>query len=318
MKVLLTGVNGQDGRIICDAYLAIGAKVYGIGRKEIFCSDGEIVQSETINICNPESFRKFLDYVKPNHIFHLAASHANSTGMKLHGVRSESEMFALHVGATQTILEWQRRNKRYKPKLLVALSSQMYTADGDLRWIDESTPLNPSTIYGETKAKAFELVKEYREMYNVYAVGAILFNHSSRYTKLDFVLANIATQVVAILDGTQDRIVLRDFDSKIDISSAEEICEALLRVVNLDSPQDFVLASGYPTDLRRLTLDCLEHYKISKRIELISTSPSQDLQRTLVGNVKKASTYLNWEPKQDPLAVLVSIVEEMKKSDSDG
>jgi GDPmannose 4,6-dehydratase len=309
MSILITGKNGQDGRIIFDKYVAIGKNVYGVGRDEVSYPAGNKYQSEKIDICDPRSFKEFLDYVRPSHILHLAASHANSVGMELHGENAESEMFSLHVGATQTILDWQKENSRISTKLVVALSSQMFTATENLVWVDEHTPLVPSSKYGETKSKAFELVRDYREKYNVHAAGAILFNHSSRFSRPDFVLMEIAKQIVAVLSGATDKIFLRNFNVELDISSAENICKALIGMVSLDSPEDFVLASGQPTNLKKLTLDCLKYYKISSEVELISTNPTQILQKALLGNTKKASSKLNWQPDQDSLPLLVDIVE---------
>jgi GDP-D-mannose dehydratase len=154
----------------------------------------------------------------------------------------------------------------------------------------------------------------YREKYNVHASGAILFNHSSQFSKPDFVIIQIAKQIAAVLSGNADKIFLRNFDVELDISSAENICKALMGMVSLDSPEDFVLASGQPTNLKKLTLECLKHYKIPSEVELVSTNPTQILQKTLLGNTKKASVKLNWQPNQNSLALLVSIVENLKGS----
>ena len=314
MSILITGKNGQDGRIIFDKYVAISKNVYGVGRDEVSYPAGKTYQSKKINICDPRSFKEFLDYVRPSHIFHLAASHANSVGMEHHGENAESEMFALHVGVTQTILDWQRENSKIGTRLVVALSSQMFTPNEDPTWIDERTPLSPSSKYGETKAQAFKLVRNYREKYNVHASGAILFNHSSRFSKPDFVIIQIAKQIAAVLSGSADKIFLRNFNVDLDISSAENICNALIGMVSLESPEDFVLASGQPTNLKKLTLECLKYYKISSEVELVSTNPTQILQKTLLGNTKKAFAKLNWQPNQNSLALLVSIVENLKGS----
>ena len=314
MSILITGINGQDGRIISDNYAALGENVFGVGRNEVLYPDGKTSQYNQVDITDPRFFREFLDYVQPSHIFHLAASHANSVEMQLHGETAELEMFSVHVGTTQIILDWQRENLRIGTKLVVALSSQMFTANTNLTWIDENTPLNPSSKYGETKAQAFKLVRDYREKYNLYASGAILFNHSSRFSKPDFVLIQIAKQIVAVLSGRADKIFLRNFNVDIDISSAENICNALIGMMSLESPEDFVLASGQPTNLKKLTLDCLKYFKVSSEVKLISTNPTQLSKKPLFGNTKKASVKLNWQPDQNSLARLVSIVENLKGS----
>jgi GDPmannose 4,6-dehydratase len=231
--------------------------------------------------------------------------------MKIHGEKAQMEMFSVHVEATRIILDWQSRNLNLKTKLVVALSSQMFTANANLTWIDESTALSPSTKYGQTKSRAYELIREYRSKYGVYATGAILFNHSSRFSKPDFVLVEIARQIIEVRSGESNRIVLRNFDSEMDISDAESICMALVRMLSLEKPEDFVLASGTPTNLRKLTLDCLEWYRVTRKIELISTNPIRTHPKTLVGNSKKASSMLNWNPTHDPVTLLISIVDNL-------
>ena len=314
MSILITGINGQDGRIIANRYVAVGENVYGIGRGMVSFPESKSQQYKHLKISDPRLFREFLDDVQPRHIFHLAASHASSAGMQLHGKNAELEMFSVHVGATRTILDWQKENSRMDTKLVVALSSQMFTAHENPTWVDEGTPLSPSSKYGETKAQAYKLVRHYRKEYNVHASGAILFNHSSQFSKPEFVLIQIAQQIVAVLSGTTDKILLRSFNVELDISSAEEICSALLEMVKLESPEDFVIASGKSTNLNELTLECLKYYKLLGKVELISTNPTQILQKTLLGNAKKASAKLNWRTSQNSVALLIEIVDSLKGS----
>ncbi len=311
MSILITGMNGQDGRILSEYFKANGEKVFGIARDQVSYPHDKKHQVESVKIDSSASFNEFLDFAKPKSIFHLAASHANSTEMKIHGEKAQMEMFSVHVEATRIILDWQSQNLKLKTKLVVALSSQMYTANANLTWIDESTALSPSTKYGQTKSRAYELIREYRSKYGVYATGAILFNHSSRFSKPDFVLVEIARQIIEVLSGESNKIVLRNFDSEIDISDAESICKALVSMLSLEKPEDFVLASGTPTNLRNLTLDCLDWYKVTRKIELISTNSIRTAPKTLVGNSKKASAMLNWNPTHDPVTLLVSIVDNL-------
>ena len=320
MSILITGINGQDGRIICDKYAAIGENVFGVGRNEILYPDGKTDQYKQVSITDPRFFKEFLDYVRPSHIFHLAASHTNSTGMQLHGETAELEMFSVHVGATQIILDWQRENSRMGTKLVVALSSQMFTADKNLTWVNEHTPLNPSSRYGETKAEAFKLIRDYREKYNVYAAGALLFNHSSRFSKPDFVLIQIAKQIVAVLAGGSDRIFLRNFNVDIDISSAENICNALIRMVSLESPEDFVLASQKLVSVEEIIKHAFNHIGIENWQDYIIVDQKMLKSRAATENygiIDKAKLLLNWEPNTSIFKVIELMVDhdikEIKK-----
>ncbi len=312
MSILITGINGQDGRIISRHFKSVGEEVFGISRHNVSYPDSEIGKEERIDIGDFGAFSNFLDNVNPTKIFHLAASHANSTQMQNHGEDFESEMYSLHVQATKNILEWQKCNPRTKSKLVVALSSQMFTAENFRTTIDEGSPINPSSKYGLTKAKAFELIKQYRKNYGIYATGAILFNHSSPFSKQDFVLIEIAKQFIDVLSGKKNEIKLRNFDAELDISDAEHICNALIEMLNLANPEDFVLSSGKLTNLKNLTIDCLARYNVVRRIELISTHPSQASRNNLIGNSQKATTKLNWKPSQDPVLILVKIIEALR------
>ena len=316
MSILITGINGQDGRIISRHFKSVGEQVFGISRHNVSYPDSETMKEERIDIGDYGAFSNFLDFVNPTRIFHLAASHANSAQMQNHGEHFESEMYSLHVQATKNILEWQKCNPRNGSKLVVALSSQMFTADDFRTTINEDSPINPSSKYGMTKSQAFELIKQYRRNYGIYATGAILFNHSSPFSKQDFVLIEIAKQFIDVLSGDKNEIKIRNFEADLDISDAENICSALIGMLNLANPEDFVLSSGNLTNLKNLTRDCLARYNVVRRIELISTHPPQASRNNLIGNSQKATMKLNWEPSQDPVLILVKIIEALRGNTS--
>ena len=312
MSILITGINGQDGRIISRHFKSVGEHVFGISRHNVSYPDSEIMKEERIDISDYEAFSNFLDCVNPTRIFHLAASHSNSIQMQNHGEHFESEMYSLHVQATKNILEWQKCNPRNGSKLVVALSSQMFTADECRTTINEDSPINPSSKYGMTKSQAFELITQYRQNYGIFSTGAILFNHSSPFSKQDFVLVEIAKQFIDVLSGDKNEIKLRNFDAELDVSDAENICSALIGMLDLAKPEDFVLSSGNLTNLRNLTIDCLARYNVVRKIDLISTHPPQGSRNNLIGNSQKASTKLNWKPTQDPVLLLVKIIEALR------
>jgi GDPmannose 4,6-dehydratase len=313
VSILITGIHGQDGQIISNKYGSIGERVFGISRHDASHPKLANIQIEKIDIGDTAAFTHYLNELKPHKIFHLAASHANSTQMQLHGEKAEFEMNSVHVAATRNLLEWMKSNPDIETRLVVALSSQMYTAHEAMKYIDEQSPTNPSTKYGKTKSRAYELVKSYRQNYGVYASGAILFNHASRYSKKDFVLNALANQIFGVITEDSNQVELRDFEAKLDISAAENVCNAMVNILNLEEPEDFVLANGIESSLRDITTDCLEYYNVTRRIELISTNRNQDSKQTLVGNSQKAQNKLNWKPNQDPLEILVDLIEDLKK-----
>lgn len=311
MNILITGINGQDGRLLHERYKTSNHRIFGIHRNGILIPENMKFSNSSLDILSPKEIRLFLNFAMPSRIFHLAASHANSRNMSLHGKYSEQEMFETHVTTTKAILDWQLENSVIQPRLITALSSQMYSASEDVTHVSEKTAISPTSKYGETKAQAFNLIQRYRSLNNVYAAGAILFNHSSKFSKSDFVMYEIARQIAAIIRGSSGEIQLQDFDSLIDVSDATEFCEAFIRMIELDNAEDFVLSSGKLTSLRALTESCLEYFGLKSQVKLVSKSQALGNSKHLVGDITKAYELLNWKPILTAPEVLIRIVEHL-------
>ena len=309
MRNVITGIDGQDGRILTSILEAMGEEVFGISRAHTSATNGKLGTHSNIDISNSEDFSHFLDFVQPKRIFHLAASHANSMEMSSHGEKNNQEMIEVHAEATRYLLEWQRKNIAGQTHSVIALSSQLYSSDSSLIEINEESPIKPATRYGETKMMALEFIRGYRENFAVISSGAILFNHSSIYSKPNFVLQNLATQIAQAIMGTVNVIKLRDFNASLDVSDSNDICHGLNKMARMSEGSEYILSSGRATNLRDLTTKCLVHYGLEGDVKLVSTQDEKFKQSVLIGNPEKAKNLLKWEPSVNQLNLLINLVE---------
>ena len=233
MRNVITGIDGQDGRILTSILEDMGEEVFGISRARTTATNGKLGIHPKVDISNREQFNDFLDLIQPIRIFHLAASHANSAEMSSHGEKNNQEMIEVHVEATRHLLEWQRKNIALQTHSVIALSSQLYSSSSSVIEVNEESPIKPATRYGETKKMALELIRGYRENYSVISSGAILFNHSSIYSKPNFVLQNLAMQIAQAILGKINVIKLRDFNAILDVSDANDICNGLNKMARM-------------------------------------------------------------------------------------
>ena len=311
MRAVITGINGQDGRLLSQNLMGLGFQVMGVirpGGRRLKSHDQKITIRD-LDLANLSKSSDFFSSFKPNLIFHMAAVHASSTGMKETEEKLANSMYECHVEITRNILQWQRLNP--ESKSVIALSSQMYQNYADVpRYIDEETIPDSENPYGKSKAAAWNLVRAYRKEYGVVASGAILFNHASEFSKKEFLFAELADKIIAASKNLSNQISVRNANSYIDITSAREICEALIKISHLDAPNDFVLGSGKSFSISEIIKS---YSKLSgKQFELTSSIIGLESQ-CLVSSIHKANDILKWFPAVRPENLLASIVREKLK-----
>jgi len=306
MNVLVIGANGQDGSILCDLLEAQKINFVGLARNTVSYPNGTVELS--VDLSDFESAQNFLNQVKPSHIVHLAAVHAPSGSMFETGELMFDAMFKCHVQITDNILKWQLSNR--ESKSIFALSSQMFSSQKQHPFINLDAPINPSSKYGETKAESWKLIKQYRSMHNVKTLGLILFNHTSSRSKPDFLFPELAIQFSRILKGGQRIIQIRDTEAFVDIFSAEELGDGLIRCIKSEFAQDLIFSSGNYVKISDVIRSAAGILGIRDSIELISTHPT-DRMIPLYGDISETFETLEWSPTATPAAILVKMVKKI-------
>jgi len=302
-KALITGITGQDGSYLADLLLDKGYEVHGIIRRastfntsridhlyqdphvhgiQLFLHYGDL--SDSVNLV------KLLYDLKPDEIYHLAAqSHVR--------VSFEIPEYTSDITGVGTIRILEAiRETGVRPRFYQASSSEMYGKVQAVPQI-ETTPFWPRSPYGVAKVFAYWATVNYRESYDLHASNGILFNHESPRRGETFVTRKITRAVARIKRGLQKDLFLGNLDARRDWGYAREYVEGMWRILQQDSPDDYVLATNETHTVREFCqeafahagLDWQEFVKHDGRYE----RPAEvDL---LIGDPAKAKRQLGWE-----------------------
>ena len=181
-------------------------------------------------------------------------------------------------------------------RLYFASSSEMF---GKVREVPqtEDTPFHPRSAYGISKVAGFDLTRNYREAYGLYACSGILYNHESPRRGFEFVTRKISSHVAMIKRGLTDKLLLGNLDAKRDWGHAREYVKAMWKMLQQNEPDDFVICSGENHSVKEFCekafavagLDYREHVKMSEKF----LRPAE--VDTLLGDSSKAKKKLGWE-----------------------
>jgi GDPmannose 4,6-dehydratase len=242
---LICGIGGQDGAYLAKLLLSKGYTVCGTSRD---AQGSEFDNLKHLGIWNqvkfismvPEDFRSVFLAVKqsaPDEVYYLAGQ--SSVGLSF--VQPAETIQSVLIGALN-MLEAVRLAD-HEIRLYQAGSSECF---GNTKGhpANEQTPFNPRSPYAVAKASAYWLVNNYREAYNLYACTGILFNHESSLRPPHFVTQKIISTAKRIAAGSGETLILGRMDISRDWGWAPEYVEAMWRILQLENPEDFVIATG--------------------------------------------------------------------------
>ena len=248
-RALITGITGQDGSYLAELLLSKGYEVHGIIRRASTFNTHRIDHLYT-DPHNPDA-KLFLHYgdlsdgarlvtllmeIEPDEVYNLAAqSHVRVSF-------DEPEHTADTTGTGTIRLLEAVRMAGIRPRFYQASTSELYGATPPPQ--SETTPFYPRSPYAAAKLYSFWVTKNYREAYDMFAVNGILFNHESPRRGETFVTRKITRAVARIKAGVQKDIFLGNLDSIRDWGYAAEYVEGMWRMLQVDEPEDFVLATG--------------------------------------------------------------------------
>lgn len=311
-KALITGIAGQDGSYLADLLVAKGYEVHGIVRR-IAIEDSahklknlshlhDRVKLHVASLDNVLSLIKTIREVMPDECYHLAASSFVS-----YSFEDEMSILNNNINATHYLLA---ALKEFVPscRFYYAGSSEMFGAVENSPQ-DEHTPFNPRAIYGVSKVAGYHLVKNYRQQYDMFACSGILYNHESPRRGYEFVTRKIISSAVRIKLGLQESVSLGNLDAHRDWGYAPDYVNAMWLMLQADSPDDYVVATGETHTVREfvetafssLGLDYQQYVIIDPKF----FRPAEQVQ--LCGNPAKIITDLGWQRTRS----LAEIIKEM-------
>jgi len=304
---LICGISGQDGTYLAKLLLSKGYTVWGSSRDAQGASFGNLKklgifgELKLISMV-PEDFRSVFMAVKqstPDEVYYLAGQ--SSVGLSF---EQPSETIQSVVIGTLNMLEAIRLTD-HKIRLYHAGSSECF-GDTQGQPANEQTPFQPRSPYAVAKASAYWLVDNYREAYNLYACTGILFNHESPLRPAHFVTQKIISTAKRIAAGSGETLRLGRMDISRDWGWAPEYVDAMWRMLQLDKPEDFVIATGTTYSLEDFVQFSFSTYDLDWRQHV---EQSKDFMRPtdlLISSAdpSKAREILRWQAHVDmPLVI---------------
>ena len=269
-KALITGITGQDGSYLTELLLQKDYEVHGIirksssfntGRIDHLYRDPEVLDKRLFlhygDLIDPSSLNRLLEKIGPDEIYNLAAqSHVK--------VSFEIPDYTAQVDALGTLrfLDAIRETGLRKVKFYQASTSELF---GKVQETPqrETTPFYPRSPYGVAKLFAYWAIVNYREAYDIFASNGILFNHESPRRGNTFVTKKITREVARLAGGTGEKLVLGNLDASRDWGYAPEYCEGMWRILQHESPDDFVLATGEAHTVRYFVERAFDHIGVT-------------------------------------------------------
>ena len=328
-KALITGITGQDGSYLAEFLLEKGYEVHGMVRRASTSNTGRIdhlIAENSITLLDGDmsdscSIIRIVNIVQPDEIYNLAAQSHVQVSFDVPEYSGDVDAIGvLRILEAVRILGLTKKTRIYQ-----ASTSELYgkVEEAPQR---ETTPFHPFSPYAVAKQYGFWMVKEYREAYGMFAVNGILFNHESERRGENFVTRKITLAAARIAEGKQDVLELGNMDSLRDWGYAKDYVECMWLMLQADTPEDFVIATGEQHTVRDFTEKAFAENGMNLRWEgsgldekgydqngvlRVQVNPTWFRPTDVVnlwGDPTKAKTVLGWNPQKTSYEELVRIM----------
>lgn len=299
-KALITGITGQDGSYLAEFLLEKGYKVYGLTRRTSTINNERIHQIEDKiellqgDLLDQSSLTEAVAHAHPDEVYNLAAQSFVKTSWNQPVLTGEFTA----LGTTR-VLE-AIRNVDPKIKFYQASSSEMFGKVTETPQ-KETTRFYPRSPYGVAKVYGHYITLNYRESYDLFACSGILFNHESPRRGLEFVTRKITHAAARISLGKQDKLELGNLDAKRDWGFAGDYVEAMWLMLQQETPDDYVIATGENHSVEEFVKIAFEAVGINDWKKHVVANKEEHLRPAevdyLIGDASKAEKVLGWKPK---------------------
>ena len=303
-RALITGITGQDGSYLAEFLLNKGYEVHGIIRRastfnthriehlyvdphvagaKLFLHYGELTDASRLSA--------LLSQIQPDEVYHLASqSHVRVSF-------DEPEYTCESTGLGTIRLLEAIRQLSLDCRFYQASSSEMFGSSAPPQ--NEGTPFQPCSPYGASKLFAYWTARNYREAYGLFAVNGILFNHESPRRGETFVTRKITRAAARIRMGLDEHLWIGNIDAVRDWGYAPEYVEGMWNMLQLDTPEDFVLATGISNSVRELLALAFDHVGLDWEKYVLFDERYRRPKEVdaLIGDPSKAEARWGWKPQ---------------------
>jgi GDPmannose 4,6-dehydratase len=343
-KALITGITGQDGSYLAELLLAKGYQVHGIKRRTSLFNTARIdhlyqdphAEHQKLllhygDLTDTSSLIRVIQQVQPDELYNLAAQ----SHVKVSFEEPEYTANSDALGTLRLLEAIRSLGLEDKTRFYQASTSEMFGLVQETPQ-RETTPFYPRSPYGVAKLYAYWITVNYRESYGIHASNGILFNHESARRGETFVTRKITRALARIKVGLQDKLYLGNLDAKRDWGHARDYVEVMWLMLQQETPQDYVIATGLQYSVREFVERAAEPLGIHLRWKgegvdeqgidadgrvIVAVDPRYFRPaevETLLGDASKAHRELGWKPRVS-FAELVSemVTEDLKEAERD-
>ena len=318
MKVaLITGITGQDGSYLAELLIEKGYDVHGIIRRSSLINTDRIdhiFENLTLHygdLTDSTNLVRVIQQVQPDEIYNLGAQSHVKVSFEMPEYTGQTDA----LGTLRVLEAVRLLGMEEKVRIYQASTSEMFGLVQEVPQ-KETTPFYPRSPYGCAKVYGYWITKNYREAYGMYACTGILFNHESPRRGETFVTRKITMGLKAISEGKRDVLYLGNLDAKRDWGHAKDFVKAMWLMLQQDSPEDYVIATGEQYSVRQFVEKVAPYYNMKIKWEgeglnevgydattmkpIIKVDskyfrPSE--VESLLGDSTKAKLDLDWEPE---------------------
>lgn len=299
MVALITGINGQDGSYLAELLLSKGYDVHGLIRRTsqplmenlLYCKDR--ITLHPGDMTDAGSIHNAIEKIKPDEIYNLAGMSQVRWSYDVPAMTMDVNCLGL-----LRIIE-SVRGLGLDCKIYQACSSEMF---GKVQEVPqtEKTPFYPRSPYGVSKAAAYYMARVYRESYGMKIYCGFLFNHESERRGEEFLSRKVCKAIGEIVRGERDKLTLGNLDAKRDFGYAKEYAEWIWKIMQHQTPDDFVIATGETHSIKEFVQLAFKEAGIDNWEDYVEydkslTRPAEvDL---LIGDASKSIQVLGFEPK---------------------
>ena len=317
-RALITGITGQDGSYLAELLLNKGYQVYGLVRRLSTPNTENIrhlldkVELISGDLLDQKSLDDAVAEAQPDEVYNLAAQSFVKTSWNQAVLTGEYTA----LGVTRMLEAVKTVNR--KAKFYQASSSEMFGKVTETPQ-KETTRFYPRSPYGVAKVYGHYITVNYRESYDMFACSGILFNHESPRRGIEFVTRKISHAVAGISLGKQDKLVLGNLDSKRDWGFAGDYVDAMWRMLQQDTPDDYVIATGETHSIEEFVQEAFKVIGKENWQDYVESNNPKFMRPAevdyLIGDYSKAKDVLGWTPSTSFKDLVKMMVEEDLKAE---
>ena len=306
-RALVVGICGQDGTLLARCFARKGVHVVGISRDKLFLGRED---AQPFSISDADSIEGLIKDLRPDEVYYLAAHHTSAESTEDNASPHSYEKYHhTHVGGLLNCLSAIKKHSLHS-RLFYAASSLVYDGTNGPRQ-NENTPFSPVGFYGATKLQGLYLCRQFRETHGLFASVGILYSHESALRPDTFLSKKLISAAHQISKGQLDRVTVGSLKARNDWGYAPDYVEVFQKILNLSSPNDFVVASGESHSVRDFAAAVFERFGLDASKHVFETPGL--LARgtpTKTGDISKLTSLTGWTPPRSFSCMVERLVDD--------